>query len=81
MVTLLMFTQTLDSSNFKLVEMEWNDYSMSKTWEVFAQSSEPETHVRKKIPKNPKTSLRCSNRIYILIETSKKKKKKIYIYI
>ena len=70
MVTLLMFTQTLDSSNFKLVGMEWNDYSMSKTWEMFAQSSEPEAHVKgKKIPKNPKNSLKCSNRIYILTET------------
>ena len=79
MVTLLMFTQTLDSWNFKLVGMEWNDYSMSKTWEVFVQSSGNVRRWRnememlgKKIPKNPKNSLKCSNRIYILIETSKK---------
>ena len=35
-----------------------NDFLMSKTWEVFAQSSEPETHV-----KNARQTKKIQNRI------------------
>ena len=37
----------MDQSDSSIRMNEWmNDFLMSKTWEVFAQSSEPETHVK-----------------------------------